>query len=656
MSIKTLVLQQIFIYNETSIMWGVKILSIKMRSNIILIITVVITILAVASPFIAGSINHINSGTPDILNGKADFRNANSNHTLYLMGEWEYYNNTHIISNRENVTPAITEIPTPIVEPITSLSKADGFIASYKITVTNLDYQNAIVYVPHFAGTYSVFVNGVKVTQSGTYVDQKAYANLDLIAGGINFSPENTYEIVIEVTCNMMTSLYMTPVISDIDYVMTFAKVAQTFRSFLVGVVLFCGLFIFSYSAKKSFILSSKWLPVLCVCVAIRMMISTEGYSVFSFLFPYINYESMTLIICVSTFIIKLVALLFYSETLDLKINKNVIAVFCFVFLSLSLVAAVLPYIIFSPYYYIIIQASTIPLDIIILSNICNCVVRKVPYAKLYLTGYITILIGTLVDCFYTNGVINFMSSQFMPICFTIFIITFVVIYFEKISRIFNTALKTAEIEKELEIANTSLMISQIQPHFLYNALNTIKYLIKRDPKSAEKAVISFSRYLRGNMDSITKKEPIPFAEELEHTKNYCDIELLRFGDKLSIVYDTPVNNFSLPALSVQPIVENAIKHGVTKKPEGGTVTVTTSEDEHNYLIIVQDDGVGFDVDNPDLTPSDTHAHIGINNVRERLENMVNATFTIKSQIDIGTCVTIKIPKKEPDTNENNDS
>ena len=74
-------------------------------------------------------------------------------------------------------------------------------------------------------------------------------------------------------------------------------------------------------------------------------------------------------------------------------------------------------------------------------------------------------------------------------------------IYFEKISRIFNTALKTAEIERELEIANTSLMISQIQPHFLYNALNTIKYLIKRDPKSAEKAVISFSRYLRGNMD-----------------------------------------------------------------------------------------------------------------------------------------------------------
>ena len=622
-------------------------MKLRTRSNIILIFTIIITVIAIASPFIAGNINRHYSGTTDIIDGKGDFTNAKSNYTLYLTGEWEYYDGVHIISNREHKDYVITEIPAPIVEPITSLSKANGFTASYKTTIKNLSYENAIIYVPHFAGTYRVFVNGIMVTQSGTYIDQEAYANLDLISTAVNFEPQNTYEIVIEATCNMMPSLYMTPVISDIDYTMTYSKIAQTFRSFLTGIVLFCGLFIFSYSAKKSFIISSKWLPVLCACVAIRMMISTEGYSVFSFLFPYLDYESITLIICVSTFIIKLVALLFYSETLDLKINKNVTAVFCFVFLALSLVAGILPYIIFSPYYYIIIQAATIPLDIIILSNICNCVVRKLPYAKLYLIGYITLSIGILVDCFYTNGIINFMSSQFMPICFTIFIITFVVIYFEKISRIFNTALKTAEVERELEIANTSLMISQIQPHFLYNALNTIKYLIKRDPKSAEKAVISFSRYLRGNMESITQKSPIPFIDELEHTKHYCDIELLRFGDKLNIIYDTPITNFSLPALSVQPIVENAIKHGVTKKTDGGTVMVTTNEDDRNFIIKIQDDGVGFDVLNPDLKPSETHAHIGVNNVRERLANMVNAEFIIESQIDVGTCVTIKIPKKE---------
>lgn len=622
-------------------------MSSKARSNILLIFTVIMTVILVASPFIAGSINKSLSGVPDIADGKVNLASADSEHTLYLSGGWEYYKNAHIVTDDIIATPEITKIPAPIVEPITDISQSNGFRASYKITLSNLEYSNAIVYVPNFAGTYKVFVNDVLVTQSGTYVDQRAYANLDLIANSVSFEDEGIYEIIIEVTCNMMPSLYMTPVIADIDYTMTFMKVAQTFRSFLAGIVLFCGLFIFSYSAKKSFILSSKWLPVLCFFVSVRMMISTEGYSVFSFIFPHLDYENMTLIICVSTFIIKLVALLFYTETLDLKINKNVIAIFCFVFLTLSLVAGVLPYIIFSPYYYIIIQAATIPLDIIILGNICNCVIRKVPYSKLYLVGYATLSTGILVDCFYTNGIINFMSSQFMPVCFTVFIITFVVIYFEKISRIFKTALKTVEIERELEAANTSLMISQIQPHFLYNALNTIKYLIKRDPKSAEKAVISFSRYLRGNMDSITKKEPIPFTEELEHTKNYCDIELLRFGDKLNIVYNVPVTAFSIPALSVQPIVENAIKHGVTKKLEGGTVTVTTAEDDSFYIITVTDDGVGFDVQNPDLAPNDDHAHIGVNNVRERLENMVNAEFIIESEISKGTCVTIKIPKKE---------
>ena len=259
-------------------------MKLKTRSNIILIITIIATVLTIASPFIAGNINRHLSGVPEIIGGKGDFTNAKSNYTLYLTGEWEYYDDAHIISNREQETPTINKIPTPIVEPITSLSKANGFKASYKITISNLNYENAIVYVPHFAGTYSVFVNGIMVTQSGKYIDQKPYANLDLIASSINFDPQNAYEIVIEATCDLMPSLYMTPVISDIDYSMTYSKIAQTFRSLITGVVLFCGLFIFSFSVKRSFILSSKWLPVLCACVAIRMMISTEGYSVFSFL------------------------------------------------------------------------------------------------------------------------------------------------------------------------------------------------------------------------------------------------------------------------------------------------------------------------------------------------------------------------------------
>ena len=158
--------------------------------------------------------------------------------------------------------------------------------------------------------------------------------------------------------------------------------------------------------------------------------------------------------------------------------------------------------------------------------------------------------------------------------------------------------------------------------------------------------LIAFSKYLRGNMDSISQKYPIPFETELEHIKNYCAIELLRFGDKLNIVYNTDFTDFSVPSLSIQPLVENAIKHGVTKKPEGGTVTVSSFEEAEFYCVVIEDDGIGFDPENPDFAPDDSHSHIGLSNVSNRLKIMVNAQLNIESEQGKGTRVTIKIPKE----------
>jgi sensor histidine kinase YesM len=187
-------------------------------------------------------------------------------------------------------------------------------------------------------------------------------------------------------------------------------------------------------------------------------------------------------------------------------------------------------------------------------------------------------------------------------------------------------------------------MISQIQPHFLYNALNTIKYLIKKDPKTAEGAVVKFSNYLRSNMDSLTQKEPIPFEKELDHVKNYVDIEQLRFGERLKIEYDIQVVDFTIPPLTLQPIVENAIKHGVNQRPEGGTVTIKTDETKSYVIIIVEDNGVGFDINEK---KNDGRSHVGIQNIRKRLEEIMGAFIEIKSEVGTGTTVTIKIPKNE---------
>ena len=124
-----------------------------------------------------------------------------------------------------------------------------------------------------------------------------------------------------------------------------------------------------------------------------------------------------------------------------------------------------------------------------------------------------------------------------MPMACFVFIAFMVLVHFIRAVDDYKKAQTAAELEREISEINMTLMLSQIQPHFLYNALNTIKYLTKKDPKRAEEAIVKFSSYLRANMDSLTQKEPISFIKELEHVRNYIDIEQLRFGERLNVEY-----------------------------------------------------------------------------------------------------------------------
>ena len=204
-------------------------------------------------------------------------------------------------------------------------------------------------------------------------------------------------------------------------------------------------------------------------------------------------------------------------------------------------------------------------------------------------------------------------------------------------------ARRTKERELELTQMRISVMLSQIQPHFLYNALTTIKGLCATDPPQAEKAVDSFSLFLRGNMNSLTARRPIPFSQELTHCRNYLELEQLRFGERVKAVYDLPVTDFSVPTLTLQPIVENAVRHGITKRREGGTVWIATEETEGGWRITVTDDGVGFD---PEKKPEDGCGHAGIENVRMRLENQCGGGLDVESVPGRGTTVKIDIPRE----------
>ena len=188
--------------------------------------------------------------------------------------------------------------------------------------------------------------------------------------------------------------------------------------------------------------------------------------------------------------------------------------------------------------------------------------------------------------------------------------------------------IKEKKLKDELEKSQITLSLSQIQPHFIYNTLSSIRYLCKSDAELAQQSIDDFSSYLRANVDSLQNKDLIPFEKELSFVEVYVKLEKLRFGDKINMVYDIQEKNFDIPSLSIQPLVENAIKHGLSVKEEQGTIILRTERIDKKVKISIIDDGVGFIVDSE---RKDGRTHVGLMNVKTRLHYLLNAEMDVYS-------------------------
>ena len=231
---------------------------------------------------------------------------------------------------------------------------------------------------------------------------------------------------------------------------------------------------------------------------------------------------------------------------------------------------------------------------------------------------------------------------------FTLLFIVALIVVLQVIPSGINAAAKAKELETERNALNAQLaesristMISQIRPHFIYNTLGSIEYLCEEDPPKARKLVHSFAKYLRGNFGELDNPRPIRMSQEMEHVRHYLSIENVRFPD-MTFTFEMDSSDFMLPALTIQPIVENAIKHGLMPLDHGGCIHVTSWDTPTHHCVKVEDDGVGFD---PTIL-LDERKHIGLRNIRGRLETMVNGTLEVESSIGHGTKVKIKIPKE----------
>lgn len=186
-----------------------------------------------------------------------------------------------------------------------------------------------------------------------------------------------------------------------------------------------------------------------------------------------------------------------------------------------------------------------------------------------------------------------------------------------------------------------------MRPHFIYNALGSIQEIMLDDPGRAAVLLEDFTMHLRGCIKAMDGDHLIPFSQELDNIVAYANIEKMRLGDRLDMRYELDKTQFDVLSLSIQPLVENAIRHGVYRRgPQGGSVTLRTWSEDKAWVVQVEDTGVGFDMAAYEESVSRGEADsTGLRNIRFRLEHIMGASLDAESVPDRGTTMTVRIPK-----------
>ena len=224
------------------------------------------------------------------------------------------------------------------------------------------------------------------------------------------------------------------------------------------------------------------------------------------------------------------------------------------------------------------------------------------------------------------------------------------------VDRVMRREKERLRLKQELQMARIRNFTGQMQPHFLYNALGSIQEVIHIDPEYASELLGYFTVHLRSCIRAMNKDEPVPFAQELENIEAYVNIEKMRFGKKLRVHFDTPARDFRILPLTVQPLIENSIRHGIYGRgTKGGDVWLATREEKNAWIVEVGDNGVGFDVEEYRKKQArGAGDSTGLRNIKVRLKELVGASIDVVSRVGEGTLVRITIPKEvERDASHN---
>jgi len=549
-----------------------------------------------------------------------------------LNGDWEFYSGVLLYSDppQERPSPETVTVPDRWAGNGSHTLPKDGN-ASYRLVIDSYKpfagHSNIVLSMLGFMQRYKVFINGEETSiRIPSPTGYPVYA----------IDAEGNVEIVIELT-GSTTGLTRAPRIWAIG--VNIGAIDSARNILFISSTLFCILFVmflvFSFAQSSHKLRLPAILGILMTVLFISNMIWITGYQ------DSINSladNGLWSILCV---VLRL-SIIYWGMHVFYKQFQNAdkpVLWLCRTLPAASLIAYLLTVHILHWYsgWFLtyILAGAAIGMW---MSAVVNCMYRQ-SIASLELSVLLTIVFGAVALLFLFDWYPDKKQILFaMPAAIICLICFCFVNYYRCQQEALKRTRELLEIERFANKTQTAMLSSQIQPHFLYNTLLTIQELCRFDPVEASRVIVRFSEYLRHNIDFMNYSELIPFESEEKHIDNFIYIQEARFQEKLRFTADIKTRDFMVPPLTVQPLLENAIKYGVRSRIEGGVVHLSVYEDAAGIHIVVRNSGNGF---NPDEIRND-HS---LGNIRTRLKTLLNAILTISSREGSeGSMVEIFIP------------
>ncbi len=595
-----------------------------------------------------------------VIEGKADLaeHNFQKESSVTLDGEWEFYWNkllypSDFLSDEAPEMSAYAMLPGSWAED--GRYPDEGYATYRALIDVDKNQEELAMRFRYIVNAYRVYVNGELMASVGTISADKDEHQSDLqysIVELPNHVP--SFEIVIQVANfdYARGGIRESIVLGKYEHIESGMIRLTVIQIFCIGIAFAIGLFYLMVFVIRKKEWASLFFSLFCIIIALRTAI--WGEIPLRLIFPNTPLSVGVMINYITGYNIMPCIMLFLMHLYPHEVRKKTV-------LFLLIPNLLFEFLLFTPpaffskfnNIYYILMAVYMLYTLLMLSR---AVANKRSNSGLILIAVTVFYLTAISDVFHYKGIGN-IDSSFLVMFGTIVVI---------LAMSYVQSREQAHMRKMLEDTNRQLveadklrdtimetemafLRAQIKPHFLFNAINAIANIAQKNGQKGSQLMIDLAMYLRHSFTFENIDKMSTLEKELEYIENYIHIEAARFGEKIhfeqrvSVPEDTP-----MPVLVLQPLVENAIRHGISKKSSGGNVVLTIEEVERGIRVEVSDDGLGMKEDILHRVMAGTNCRqVGLKNIQSRLLRLYGAGLKITSQQGQGTCVAFIIPKGE---------